>query len=110
MQVKPVGIQNYQQLTGRDKPQVSGADIGDKAQQTSKSVNIVPQDETNKSRLAVQAPSGSYAGALTEAEKNALDILFNRFKDSGRFGSSYNQEASSNGDNDSLGNFIDVKA
>ncbi|MEA3297378.1 MAG: hypothetical protein U9R56_05890 [candidate division Zixibacteria bacterium] len=110
MQVKSVGIQHYQQLAGREKASVPSADNNDKTQKTSPDVTIVPQDETSGSRLAVQAPHGSYAEALTEAEKKALDILFSRFKDGGRFGPGYNRASSSDGDSGPLGNFVDVKA
>ena len=104
MKVNPIGIQSYQQINRNDRQ----AQIEKEATQLPKSgdqVTIKPQDEVAESKLAVKAKVKSYDTMLTPQEKQALDLLFSRFKESGRFGYSGTDE----GESKSLGNFVDVK-
>jgi len=103
MKVNPIGIQSYQQINRNDRqPQIEKETPfqlpGDK-------VTIQPQDEVSQSKVAVKAKVESYDAMLSPQEKQALDLLFSRFKESGRFGYSGTEET----DSKSLGNFVDVK-
>ena len=59
--------------------------------------------------LAVKAPEGSYAQYLSDAEKAALDMLFERFADTGRFGSAFTRSSGEAAESRALGKLIDVK-
>ena len=108
MKVNPVGIQTYQQLNRRDN---QGAEqIGQEpAKVADKKVAISPQDDNASSRLAVKTKGGDYSQYLSPEEKNALDILFARYRENGRFGSTYQADSEKNGNGKSLGRIVDVK-
>ncbi len=109
MKVNPIGIQAYEQLTQRE--QAPGAPGEKQVQSTpEKPVHITPQAEAASSKLAVKAPAGSYADFLSPEEKQALDLLFSRFRDSGRFGAGYAKDNSSAAETVTVGNLLDVKA
>lgn len=109
MKVNPVGIQTYQHVTRREND--TRPAIADKAADSRQTqVTITPQDDTAVSSLAVKGPRGSYAEFLSPEERQALDLLFNRFRDSGRFGPGYNRNENSEDASQSVGNLIDVKA
>lgn len=111
MKVNPIGVQSYQELVRRDQtPAQKPQQDVEAARDTIKPLSIKPQDEAQRSRLAVQAPRPSYADNLTEPEQRALDLLFSRFRDAGRFGSGYRTGEESGGDESPVGNFVDVKA
>jgi len=107
MKINSIGIQNYQQLNRPDsnRPETadrrSGADSPDP-------VLIQPQQAQPASTLAVKAPSGTYADALSPQERQALDLLFARFRESGRFAPGVRGEAETTGEQ-GIGNIIDVK-
>jgi hypothetical protein len=112
MKVNPIGVQSYQELVKRDqtpaqKPQ---QEAEQPVRTTMKPLNIKPQDEAQRSRLAVKAPRASYADNLTEAEQRAMDLLFSRFKDTGRFGPGYKTGDETATDEPGIGQFVDVKA
>ncbi len=109
MQVNPVGVQTYQKFN-RQESIPERADGSTTVPDQSKKVAITPQEETSESRLAVKVPRGSYADNLTEAETRALDLLFSRFNDSGRFGPGYAGNADGESAGGAVGNVIDVKA
>ncbi len=110
MKVNPIGIQSYQQLNRREnQPPAAGADQN-RTKETAEPVAINPQQDAASSRLAVKAPSGTYAEFLSVEEKQALDILFSRFQDSARFGPGYNEDATAGTEERELGNILDVKA
>lgn len=108
MKINPIGIQSYQQLTGRQNHAAQRLNDQDKSAVTDKQVKINPQNETTESRVAVKANSGNYADYLSPEERNALDILFARFKNSERFGANFqNEEAPVK--QKTLGSVIDMK-
>ncbi len=108
MKVNPVGIQAYEQLVQRDKQTNLIEDAKVQKQQVSK-VSIEPQSELTKSKLTVKAPSGSYAEYLTPQEKQALDLLFGKFRENGKFGVGYSKDSNNNADTTHLGSIVDVK-
>ena len=109
MKVNPIGIQAYEQLTQREQAPTAPAEK--QVQSTpEKPVSISPQAEAASSKLAVKAPAGSYADFLSPEEKQALDLLFSRFKDSGRFGAGYARDNGTAGETAAVGNLLDVKA
>lgn len=101
MKVNPLGIQNYQHLTRRDNPAQQQA-IQDQSATRRPDVAIEPQSSLG-SKLAVKGPSGSYAEYLSDAERKAMEALFARFQETGRFapGSADTQPT--------LGLIVDVK-
>ena len=105
MKINPIGIQSYQQLNNRPN-QVN--EQAEKSQKTEDILNIRPKEITDKSDLAVRAPEGTYAEFLSPEEKSALELLFNKYQDSDRFGSAFNKN-NARSENKTLGKILDVK-
>jgi len=105
VKINPIGIQSYQQLTNRQN-QVN--EQAEKSQKTDDILNIKPKEITERSEISVRAPEGSYAEFLSTEEKSALELLFNKYQDSDRFGSAFNKNNARN-ENKTLGKIIDVK-
>ncbi|HOD65405.1 MAG TPA: hypothetical protein PKM94_01830 [candidate division Zixibacteria bacterium] len=103
MKINPTAIQSYQQLVQR---QPQRPDEQARPADAARELTIAPQAAASGSDLAVKAPEGSYADFLTEAERAALELLFQRFGDSGRFGAALGGEAA---ESRVLGKLIDVK-
>lgn len=110
MKINPIGISSYQQLTGQDASRKPSADKKAEAPGAQSTVLITPQSEAKSSRLAVKAEAGSYADFLSPEEKNALELLFSRYTDRGRFGPSYSRNATEQEESVRLGNVVDLKA
>ena len=108
MKINPVGIQSYQQVTRRDQNHPAVQDTQAEQAKQQQEVAVKPSEKQVGSDLAVKAPQGSYAEYLTEAERSALDLLFERFGDSGRFGSAFNRDAGSD-QSKTVGKVIDLK-
>ncbi len=107
MKVNPIGIQTYQQLNRKDNQ--TNIPVAEKqTNAVDRKLSISPQEEISPSKLAVKANSGDYAQYLSPEERNALDILFARYKETGRFGQTYQKDANQSGNNN-LGRTIDVK-
>ena len=104
MKVNPVGINTYQNLTNQEK--TAQKPVDGLAPQSQPAVSSA---EAKTSRLAVKAPSGSYADMLSVEEKQALDLLFSRFKDNERFGAVYQAKAETTAKVETLGRIIDIK-
>ncbi|HUV30176.1 MAG TPA: hypothetical protein VMY05_03665 [Acidobacteriota bacterium] len=107
MKINAVAIQSYQQLNRQSRPDSVPAEKA-AGRAAEKTVTIEPQDETQSSKLAVKARGGSYAKFLTDEERQALDLLFSRFRDTGRFGASYRAETDAD-EGSPVGRLIDVK-
>ncbi len=107
MKINPIAIQSYQQLTRRDTQPATAEQK--QAEQVATDLTINPQSSAASSDVAVKAPAGSYAEYLTDAERSALDLLFSRFADSGRFGAAYNRDAAEDPAPRTLGKLIDLK-
>lgn len=115
MKVNPVAIQSYQQIVRKEPQQQSPIDTqakerGDVAVMSGDQITIRPTVPISGSQVTVKATNGSYADLLSPPEKQALDLLFTKFRDSQRFGSSYQ----ANNDQDAekirnLGQLVDVK-
>ena len=110
MKVNPIGIQTYQQMTRRDRPEDSGSGQATTALQGTgpSHVTIQPDPLQIGSKLAVKAASESYAESLSVEERQALELLFNRFRDSSRFGPAYRAENQTQ-DSALVGQLVDVK-
>ncbi|MEW5994269.1 MAG: hypothetical protein AB1744_07725 [Candidatus Zixiibacteriota bacterium] len=106
MKINPVAVQSYQQPVRQDQPSETAPN-----QQASvdQSVKISPQEATAGSRLAVHVPKGDYSELLTPEERQALELLFQRFNNPGRFGPAYQRGRATAGENPLVGNIIDVK-
>jgi len=108
MKVNPLGIQAYQHLTRQEKPAAERPENAIKGAGAEKII-IEPQASVAKSALAVKVPEGNYSKFLSVEERQALDLLFAKFSDSGRFGTAYASEAESTDRAVSLGRMVDVK-
>ena len=108
MKINPVGVQAYQQLTRREQNTAPP-----QKEQTTElkdvPVHIAPQEPEAQSALAVKAPGKSYAEFLTPEEKAALDLLFSRFSDNGRFGHALRGSADNDEQSGTIGRIVDVK-
>jgi len=100
MKINPIGIQSYQQITRRENPAPEAARQDDQSA-VKNSVAIEPQKQAG-SKLAVNAPSGTYADYLTKEEQKAMELLFARFQESGRL-------AGKTAEQNTLGRVVDVK-
>ena len=112
MKINPIGLQSYQEAVKRDN-QPAGLDPSKLTSQPAPKdlMKITPQDEAQRSRLAVSAPRATYADNLNPEEQRAMELLFSRFRDTGRFGPGH--AGDSNGDDkpaSNLGGLVDVKA
>lgn len=99
MKINPVGIQSYQQVPKRDE-NAAGVPYRDEAA----SVSIEPKNASLASTVSVKAKSGDYAETLSTEERRALELVFARFKETGRFGRVDGEKIESG-----LGQLIDVK-
>ncbi len=108
MKINPLGLQSYQQLAGR-KQQAPVQVQPEDARAVDTSMTIKPQETSAHSELAVKAPEGNYSNFLSPEEKSALEMLFRRYADSGRFGSAFNRDAESQNSQQAIGRVVDVK-
>ena len=109
MKVDTIGINSYQQLTGQETNRQKGTENSEELAQAQKTVTIPVQEQSESSRLAVKAPSGSYAEFLSPEERNALDLLFSRYSDRAAFNRDYSPKSNNNENDSHLGNTIDLK-
>ncbi len=109
MKINPVAIQSYEQTVRRDDASTRQLTQENQADTAAKKVNISPQNAGEESRVSVRASVSNYADILTPEEKNALDILFSRFRDSSRFGPGYQQDSQVDSESSLLGGMVDVK-
>ena len=107
MKINSIGIQNYQQLNRQENNRPETTDHRLPAG-TSDPVLIQPQSTQPASALAVKAPTGTYADALSPQERQALDLLFARFRESGRFAPGVRGDIETTGEL-GIGTIIDVK-
>ncbi len=108
MKINPVAIQAYEQLNQNEKMSRSNAETQAVQKENSK-VSISPQSELTKSKLSVKAPVGSYEEFLSPQERQALDLLFNKYRDNGRFGTAFNNRSDVEAESKTVGNFVDIK-
>lgn len=110
MKINPLGIQSYQQVEKRDNSAAQTALDNLKTQEKTveTKVKLDPQDRLTGSKLSVQAPKGSYADMLSVEERQALDLLFNKFKDSERFGAGFDISKPAI-NKQTVGNLVDIK-
>jgi hypothetical protein len=107
MKVNPLGIQSYQHINRQDRPPANPLSTGTQAG-TDQTVVIEPQSTLQKSAVSVKAPQGTYANYLSNAERQALEMLFDKFRDTGRFGATGGNAETEAGER-SLGKLVDVK-
>lgn len=108
MKINPLGVQSYQQLARKDQAETVSKE--NKAARTdNRMAAISPQSEAGGSRISVSAARGSFAEQLSVEERQALDILFTRFKQTDRFGPSYRKESAQPNETSTLGGMLDVK-
>lgn len=109
MKVDAIGINSYQQLSGQETNRQKAAEDSQELAQAQKTITIPVQEQSESSRLAVKAPSGSYADYLSPEERNALDLLFSRYSNRAAFNRDYSPKTNNSGNDSHLGNNIDLK-
>ncbi|UCC43436.1 MAG: hypothetical protein JSU65_09855 [Candidatus Zixiibacteriota bacterium] len=107
MKINPVAIQSYQQISRQNRPDSQEDTVA--ADQAARTVEIQPQDHDSSSKLAIRADVKNYAELLSPEEQQALELLFGKFNDTGRFGAAYNADPTSSGESRHVGRIIDVK-
>lgn len=107
MKINPLGIQSYQELTRRDNPAAQQQQAATETKQATEKVSIDPGSTVNSSRMAVRAEKGSFDEFLSVEERQALELLFSRFRGHERF---VTETADDAGAANSVGAWIDVKA
>lgn len=108
MKINPVGIQSYQQVNHRERPAGTAVESEVKPNQD-KTVSSIPQSDASSSKLAIKALRGNYTDFLSPEEKQAMDLLFSKYRNSERFGGAYLRDAGDSALQKSLGNVVDVK-
>lgn len=108
MKINPLGVQTYQQLARKDQADTVSKDT--KAVESgNRMAAITPQSETSGSRISISAAKGSFSEQLSAEERQALEILFTRFKQTDRFGPSYRSQSAPPNETSTLGGMLDVK-
>jgi len=106
MKINTIVINAYQNLNHQNK-------MADRKEPDAASLptpaNLVETTEAQSSRLAIKAPSGSYADLLSVEEKQALEVLFSRFRDNNRFAAVGQAESDTGARENMLGRIIDIK-
>ncbi|MDD3731679.1 MAG: hypothetical protein PHU88_04815 [candidate division Zixibacteria bacterium] len=106
MKINTIGINAYQNLNHQsktaDRKEPDAASLPTPA-------NLAKATEAQSSRLAIKAPSGSYADLLSIEEKQALEVLFSRFRDNNRFAAVGQAESDTGARENVLGRIIDIK-
>jgi hypothetical protein len=103
MKINATGIDAYRNITGENQinRKAAGADRAESAEK----VQIPIQDTAPGSKLAVNLKNGSFADLLSPEEKQALEMIFEKFR--GAEGHSY--EKSGMTDKPRLGSIVDIK-
>ncbi|MFH2037245.1 MAG: hypothetical protein ABIJ45_12645 [Candidatus Zixiibacteriota bacterium] len=106
MKINPIGIEAYRQTMEKSKtdvrPQI------EKNAETSKSSAVHLPGQANKigSKLANKLESGTFADMLTTEEKQAFEMVFEKFRQIASADGSYRHDGETN--LQSVGNFVDV--
>ncbi len=108
MKINPVAIQSYQQTTGSNK--MARPAVKSETVQVEEKLSIIPQGESESSKLAIRPSGENYAKFLSKEERQALDLIFSKYNDSTRFGSGYLEDMPDTEESSKLGRMIDVKA
>ncbi len=108
MKINPVAVQSYRQVARHDRP--AGAEaLAHPEQQTGRNVTIPPQQAGAGPRLAVPTPRSDYSEFLTPEERNALEVLFRRFRYDGGGRPVGVKNESLGGDSPPVGGIVDIK-
>ena len=108
MKVNPVGIQTYQHLAHQEKTPASSTEKSAN-EAAERKVMIESRSPLEKPAVAVKGPSGDYSQYLSGEERQALDLLFTRFKDGSRFGPGYQTDNNNTDRENALGRVVDIK-
>jgi hypothetical protein len=109
MKINAAAIQSYQQINRQNRPDRPTTEKPFEGAPEAP-VTIKPQDEAHSSSLTVKASGSDAAQLLTKQERQAIELLFSRFRDNGRFGPSYSAGADSGESKSPVGQVIDLKA
>jgi hypothetical protein len=106
MKINSIGINAYRQAMEKPNTESQMLDKSSKSTATSK-VEIPGQAKKIGSNLAVKLKPGTFVDMLSTEEKEALTLLFEKFKESGALDGTYRREGESGKAH--IGNFVDVK-
>ncbi len=108
MKINAVGIDAYRQMQNDSK--VNSRQVAtqnqSKAENTGK-VNLPGQTSRISSKLAVKLQEGSFDDLLSTEEKQALEMMFDRFKTAGMLDGGYAEDGAV--EQPILGTLVDVK-
>ena len=102
MKVNPLGIDAYRQTM--DRSSVNNKPTADRKANVERpdKVEVPLKSQKASSKLAVKLNSGTYADNLSAEEKQALEMVFDRFRQmAGKYNAGSEQAL--------VGNFVDVK-
>lgn len=108
MKINPIAIQSYQQSSSQTLTQREIIK-NDNTKAEEANLTITPKDEMDSSKLAVKVNSDNFAKYLSTEEKNALELLFDQYRNSDKFGSSYNADIKKPAPDKTLGSLVDIK-
>jgi hypothetical protein len=103
MKVNSIGINAYRQAM--DKPPVTDQKVSDQQKNVGKTDKVKVPVQANRagSKLAVKLKSGTFTDMLSAEEKQALEMVFDRFREM----AAYSRDGAP--DKNIVGNFVDVK-
>ncbi len=106
MKISPIGIDAYRQAN--EKPQVENRQPAQKEQaKRTDTVRIPERTQKTGSDISVKLKPGSFSDMLSTEEKQALDILFEKYREIGAKQAAYSKNGRE--DKPMTGNFVDVK-
>jgi len=112
MKINPIAVQSYESLIRRDNTAAVKPETQEQsAPASADKLNIAPQAQPERARMAVKPLQASYADNLSPEEQRAMELLFSRFRDTSRFGSGYAKASPKAATDDpGLGSLVDLKA
>jgi hypothetical protein len=108
MNINSIGINAYRQTTAENQLQKkSGSTVNDVSTSPADRVAIPGQENNITSKLAVQLKRGNFADMLTPEERQALELIFEKFRLAGLEEENYGQKGPQKAEH--LGKAVDVK-
>jgi hypothetical protein len=106
MNINSIGINAYRQTTAESQIQKKNGTAVDNKPQAD-GVTIPGQENNITSKLAVQLKRGKFADMLTNEERQALELIFEKFRLAGLENENYGDKKAPSTEH--LGKIVDVK-
>jgi hypothetical protein len=107
MKINAIGIDAYRQATETQSGRKSIASQSENKTEQTEKIKIPGQGNTVGSKLSVRLKSGTFLDQLSGEEKQALELLFDKFRQMGVDETAYKKDGSTKQAH--LGKVIDVK-